>query len=199
MFYGIASSLSPYFLNLLLEYKYFILFPILVIEGPIATVLSGILASPDFGVFNLYFLYPFVIFSDLVGDTLYYCIGRYAGERAIKKFTAWRGVKTDYEQNLKNYFKKYGGVSLIISKVSHGLGWPMMVAAGSAEYSYRKFLGYIIPTSILKSAVLIGIGYFYEEDASRIVAYVGTTATVITAVVIVLAVIIYFIQKKKSP
>ena len=142
------SYIPAYILSAIMHYKYFILFPILVIEGPIATIVSGALASPIFNEFNIISLYFFVVFSDIFGDTLYYSIGRYAGDRIIEKFKKWRGIKGNQEMRIKDFFKQYGGISIALGKITHGIGWPIMMAAGNARIPYRKFITYCSLVSI---------------------------------------------------
>lgn len=191
-------TISPYILSLILKYKYTILFPVLVIEGPVTTVVLGILASPQFNEFNIIFLYFFVIFSDICGDTMYYSIGRYAGKSAISKFKQWRGVDEDYELRLQKFFERYGNIAIVLGKITHGIGWPIMLAAGSIRMPYHRFITYCTAISIVKTAILLAIGYYYAKDYSVIAYYIGSTGTsILTFIIVTLLIVRIFIQKKK--
>jgi len=194
----IFSNIPPFILGLILKYKYIVLFPILVFEGPIATIVSGILASPNYSEFNIIFLYFFVLFSDIFGDTMYYSIGRFAGPKLISKFKKWRGVDEGYETRVKKFFKKYGNFAIFFGKITHGIGWPVMIAAGSARMSYLKFILYCTSISMVKTAILLSVGYYYTKDYSVIAYYIGSSATSLLTLVVV-AVVLWkvFLGKKE--
>ena len=118
---------------LIIKYKYFILFPILVIEGPIATLIAGFLASPNAHIFNIVFLYFFVLVADIFGDSLYYWIGRLTGKKILTRFKLWKNKDYDYEKAMKEYFNKRGPITIMLGKISHGFGWPSMLAAGAIK------------------------------------------------------------------
>jgi membrane protein DedA with SNARE-associated domain len=183
----LSSEVSPLILALLLKYKYAVLFPILVIEGPIITILAGALAAPERNVFAIVPLFFFVIFADLCGDTFYYLIGRFAGEKIVSKISKQKHV--DYHAKIKRYFDKYGGRTLMIAKISHGLGWPVMAFAGSVPMPYGRFFSFCFITSVIKTAVLLGAGYYYSDNYKELVSYFGSFGTLVTTTVVVIAAI----------
>ncbi|MES3005910.1 MAG: DedA family protein [Patescibacteria group bacterium] len=191
----LSSEVSPFILTLLLKYKYLVLFPILVVEGPIVTILSGALATPEAHVFSIVPLFFFVVFADLFGDTFYYLIGRYAGEKVLNRISEKKHV--DYHQKITDYFEKYGGRTLIIGKISHGLGWPVMVFAGSVHMNYARFMTFNLFTSLIKSIVLILIGYLYSENYRQIVSYFGSVSATITITALVVLLIYLFVYSRK--
>ena len=71
-------------INLLLHYKYLILLPLSVIEGPIITVIAGFFAT--MGIFNPYLVYTIAVVGDIFGDTLAYGIGRWGSVPFINHF-----------------------------------------------------------------------------------------------------------------
>lgn len=173
----IFSNIPPFIIDLILKYKYFILFPVLIVEGPIATIASGILASPSFNKFNIIPLFFFVVFADVFGDTLYYLLGKYAGPRIIRKIKEHRGVTVEYENRIQNFFSRYGKISILLGKITHGFGWPIMVLAGSMRMQYKTFILYCITASIVKTAALLAIGYYYSKDYALFSFYIGSHIT----------------------
>ena len=55
---------------ILINYGYFLLFPIAVLEGPIISVIAGFLVLQ--GYFNILLVYAVMVVADLTGDFLYY-------------------------------------------------------------------------------------------------------------------------------
>jgi membrane protein DedA with SNARE-associated domain len=74
---AVTECLTP----VLIEYRYWILIPLSVLEGPIAAFVAGTLASR--GYFNPYLVYGIFIVKDCVVDGAYYYMGRFAGETAL--------------------------------------------------------------------------------------------------------------------
>lgn len=193
----LSTEVSPWIFALLIKYKYLVLFPVLVVEGPIATILVGALATPEVNLFSIVPLFFFVIFADVAGDTFYYLIGKFAGTRVLD----WIGKKKNinYHKKFTNYFEKYGGRTLMIGKVSHGLGWPVMVFAGSAEMSYLRFITFCLATSIIKSFILLGIGYLYSDNYQEMISFFGSASVLIslTAFVICSIYLIGYLKRNK--
>lgn len=196
--------LSSEIIYLITTYKYYILFPILVFEGPVTTMILGFWASQSGTAFHIIPLFFFVFFADICGDTMYYLIGRFGGRKIIlwledrlsKKGIVKMG-KEDYLTRLERYFKNHGGVTIILSKISHGLGWPVMVAAGSVKLNYKRFISFCTITSLFKTASLLAIGYFFGEDYSYVAFYLGSVTSAIT-IALVLGAILYFVFLSKK-
>jgi len=68
-------------LALLIEYKYFILFPLAAIEGPIVSLAAGFLIHTG----HLSFIPTYLIFilGDVIPDCLYYYLGKFGDKKQI--------------------------------------------------------------------------------------------------------------------
>jgi len=178
----------------LLTYKYFILFPVVVVEGPIATIIAGFLAS--IGHLNLYIAYGLIIVADVVGDSIYYALGRW-GTRFVERWGHYIGLTIERVKKIELHYTHHAGKTLILGKLAHSIEIPFLVFAGIAKVSYRKFLLYVFIPSIPKSLLFILIGYYFGRAFDEINRYLSYTAFIMLAAAIVL-VIIYFIIRKVS-
>src|ERR1700681_1928234 len=68
---------------LLTEYKYLILFPLAIVEGPIIAVIAGFLCTAGF--LNPLLVFPIIVLGDITGDSICYSIGRWGIPKFIKK------------------------------------------------------------------------------------------------------------------
>ena len=66
--------------HLLLQYRYWIMIPLSLIEGPVVAFVAGTLAAA--GYFNIYALGVYFFTRDMVMDTLFYAFG-YFGNRFV--------------------------------------------------------------------------------------------------------------------
>ncbi len=141
----------------LLAYKYFILFPIVAIEGPLVTMAVGFLVS--LSLFNPYIALPIIIAGDVTSDVAYYFVG-YFSHRF--KWAYWVSEKmglTKHRERINNSFEKHGGKMLLFGKLTHALGAVFLIGAGYAKMPLLKFAWYNIAGTIIKSSILLYVGY----------------------------------------
>jgi membrane-associated protein len=180
---------------LLTAHKYLFLFPVVVVEGPIITVIAGFLSS--LGVFNIFIAYAVVVVGDIAGDIMYYALGYYGRQRFVKRWGRFLGITFERVEQLEKHFEKHTGKTLIIGKLSHGIGGVVLVAAGLAKVPFRKFVWYNFIPTLPKSLILLLIGYYSGESYVKISSYLDYAAigTIVTAVIFI---VIYFVMRKVS-
>ena len=178
-------------LLLIVKYKYLILFPIAVLEGPFAAIIAGFLSSS--GIFNIFLVYLFIVLGDMVGDSFYYFLGRLSGT-SITKHGHRLGITNEKLENAKKYFSNYHHRALIISKLAYGIGVSGLVAAGILKISYKKFIETCFYIAIIQSACLVSIGFIFGHAYLQIEQYLNIYTKIILIVALVL--IIYFVFSK---
>ena len=173
------------------RYGYAIIFPIVVIEGPMITILSGLLVS--LGVLNPFLIYIVVVAGDVTGDFLYYLFGKY-GARAgwAKKYLRFFGYSEKSQEFLEAHFRKHKGKTFVLGKLAQGVGGAVLVAAGVAGVNVSEFIFWNLICTLPKSLLLLLIGYYIGNSYMQIshyfdvVAYVTIGITVLFIVVYVL-------------
>jgi membrane protein DedA with SNARE-associated domain len=180
---------------LLATYKYFFLFPVVVVEGPIITVIAGFLSS--LGHLNIFITYMVVVAGDIAGDSMYYAFGYYGRRRFIERWGRFLGITLERVQRLEKHFKKHSGKTLITGKLSHAIGAVVLVAAGIAKVPFGKFFWYSLLSTLPKSLILLLIGFYFGEAYNKIKMYLDYTA-IGTIGLAILFIAIYFITKKVS-
>ena len=177
----------------LLYYKYAVLFPITIIEGPIITIIAGFLSSQ--GYLNIFAIYGVVVAGDIVGDVIYYLIGSYGGRRFITRWGYLFRLSMEEITKLENHFANHSGKTLLFGKISHAIGAPILVAAGMAKIPLEKLVWFNFWATLPKSLVLLAIGYYFGRAYQEIDRYIGYGNLIIFSLAII-AVIIYFLVKK---
>lgn len=181
--------------TLLITYKYVLLFPLSIIEGPIVTVIAGFLSSLHF--MNWLAIYSIVIVGDIVGDTSVYAFGRWGGD-IFKKHGFRIGVTEDRLEVAKKYFANHHHKALIASKLIHGIGVSGLVAAGILKIPYMRFMRTCFVISLLQSAIFLIIGIFFGHAYQQIGHYFDYYAAAISIAVLALIVLIIFLKIKKN-
>lgn len=147
---------------LVIQYKYAIAFPLLIVEGPVTSVVVGFLSS--LGYFSILGALLVVFFGDMAGDVTYYFLGRFGRNKTVRRVREFFGMSDTRLSLLEEHFDEHGGKTVVIGKLAHGFGTIFCLGAGMARYSFSKFLMYSALVSLAKSAVLLATGYFFGRS-----------------------------------
>lgn len=160
------------------------IFPIAIFEGPIIIILSGFLTY--LGFLNIYIILPVLILGDLVGDSLYYGVGRYGSKLLwVKKIGNFLGYGEKSGKILKNHFNKHSIKTLLIAKLTHGMGAVAQVGAGIAEVDFFKFLLIQIIGVIPKTFTLFLIGFYLGNSYQKINTYLDIVYYAVLSIVLI--------------
>lgn len=179
---------------LLLAYKYYILLPLSIIEGPIITVLAGFLASNH--LINPFVVYGVVIAGDLIGDTLLYSLGRWSGV-SVTKYGKYFGVTAERLAYAKDYFANHHRRAVVTAKLVHGIGVSGLVTAGVLRIPYVRYMRTCFLISLVQSALFLAIGLLFGQAYERIGHYLDYFAAGISvvALLVIIGGIAYRLKK----
>jgi len=182
----------------LLGYKYLALFPLAIAEGPIITVVAGFFVS--LGQLNFWLVYVIIVLGDLAGDAIHYLIGRFGGEKFIAKWGRYIGINKNQVASLEKQFDERGKQLLFIGKMSHGIGGAFLVAAGIIKMPFDKFMFSNMLATLIKSLILLLLGYYFGQALSTINSYLERIAliTIGLAIFVFLIYFFYFRNKRKK-
>jgi membrane-associated protein len=172
---------------LLLQYRYWVLFPTAVIEGPIVTILAGV--SISLGYMSWLPAFGLLFAGDIVGDVLHYYAGKWGGEPFIRKYGKYMGINSSHTIKLEQIFKDHPGRTILLSKLAHGVGGALLVAAGLVKMPIGEFIYWNVLGTIPKTFGLLALGYYFTNAITRI----NSVLEVIASVSIILSVIAVFI------
>lgn len=146
--------------------SYFLVFLLVLIEGPVTTLAAAALAGAGR-------LDPWGVFfaagaGNLSADGLWYLIG-YAGRldtvrKRLPGFTRFDARIRALEKRLQ----KDGVKLLVVSKLSFGIAAiPVLIAAGLAKVSWRRILAAAGSCQVLLGGAMVAAGYFMGKSAVR--------------------------------
>ena len=179
--------------------RYLILLPLLAVQGPLTAIVAAFLASPAGGAkLNLVVVYILVLFVDMVTDTFAYLLGTYTKNWFVARYPKRFSISPERFAAIEEYFKLEGVQTLVVAKLSHGIGWPTMIVAGSARFSYHKFMKINAVVSIFKSAAFVALGYYYGRHYKALVHLLGKVGIVFTALLVVFVAYFLLTRKRKK-
>ncbi len=187
-----------YLIHLLSQYKYIILFPLAIVEGPIVAVVAGFLCTNK--LLNLALVYPIIILGDITGDSLCYLLGRFGVPKFFKKIAKKFGASPEKMARVKSYFDTNPIKTISLSKITLGIGVAGIYLAGNAKIPYSKFISVCIVTSAVQYVFYLAIGLLFGSAYLQISRYLDVASAAI--IITTLTAILFFIIKsklKKSP
>lgn len=124
-------------------------------------VLCGFLLR--FGSFDLIPLYGALTFADLIGDTAWYCVGRFWGLPFVKKFGRFFSITEKTLEKATALFHKHHNKILFISKITMGFGFALvtLITAGITKVPFKKYLVFNVSGQLIWTAILLGVGYAF--------------------------------------
>jgi membrane-associated protein len=132
-----------------------VVFPFL--PGDSLLFIAGALAGT--GTLNLPILLFVTSVAAILGDTVNFWIGRYAGTKVMEgRFSAL--VKGEWIDLTHNYFEKYGGATIVVARFVPYVRTFAPFLAGVGKMNYSSFLFYNVSGGLLWCCGLILGGYF---------------------------------------
>ena len=162
---------------LISHYGYWILFPLVVIEGPIVATLAGFLVF--LGYLRFWPTLGILLVGDIASDAFYYLLGRFGNRhRLVKK----------YGRQLQPLWDKHPRQLIFFGKLAYGLSVPLIVSAGVAKISPGRFLAYVLPATVLQYGGLLLVSYYLGLSYKLTEKYIFYLGLVVMLVLIILGV-----------
>ncbi len=178
------------------HYGYWVMLPLMIIEGPVVTIISALLAS--LGAFNVWLVFIFSVTGDIIGDVFLYEIGYFRGLNFVKRFGKYIGITEKLVMRMEKYFAKHGGKTIFIVKSTVGLSWATFIAAGIVKMNFKKFLKYSFLGGVVWSGFLVSMGYFYGYLWREMKQYIEWIGWIIFALALITFVFVNIYKSYQS-
>jgi len=176
--------------TLLPIYRYLLIFIFVIIEGPLITMFVGYLLANN--LFNWLLAFVIIIVAEMVSDSLYYLVGFWGGKKLTQKYTFFTKLSEKKLQFFKHIFQNHPRKTLIIGKITHVAGVPILVAAGVSKIDWWIFFLYDLIATIPKTLFFFTIGFYLGQLSEKINTYL-TYGTIVFSGLIILIFVVYLI------
>ncbi len=119
---------------------------------------GAIAANPESGI-SVWLACGIMLVAAILGDSVNYSIGRFAGERLSKRYP--RLIKPEYLAKTREFFDRYGGKTIIIARFVPIVRTFAPFVAGSGSMDYKKFMYFNVTGAILWIGLLVPAGWFF--------------------------------------
>jgi membrane protein DedA with SNARE-associated domain len=144
---------------------------------------------------NPFLIYFVVVAGDLTGDFMWYAAGRWGRHVVDWKWSRYFGITPVRLARVEQHFEKHSGKTLLLGKVTQGVGALILVGAGAARMRAGRFVAFNLIATLPKSLALLLFGYYFGKayaQASSALDY----AALVSVLVVVLAVMAYVIPRR---
>ncbi len=135
------------------------------LPGDSLLVTAGLVASQ--GKLDIVRLNVLLMTAAILGDSVGYAIGHYAGPRLFKKEDSFF-FRKDHIRRTHDFFEKYGGKTIILARFVPIIRTFAPTVAGVGKMSYGKFLCYNVFGGIGWVASMTLTGYFLGRSVPNI-------------------------------
>ncbi|HEX8164011.1 MAG TPA: DedA family protein [Pyrinomonadaceae bacterium] len=151
--------MEQFFFDLVERYGLYAIFFLAMVEGDITLLLAGVLAhGAYFGDYSFLKVLAVGTAGGAAGDQLAYAMGRgfRTGVRERKFYKAAR-------PRIERLTRKFGPLSIFLSKYVYGMRTACCVFYGVAKMRYTRFLPLTVVSCLAWVSVLSGAGYFFHS------------------------------------
>jgi membrane-associated protein len=175
---------------------YWMMLPLMIIEGPVVTIIASMLAS--LGAFNVWVVLALSILGDIMGDVILYGAGYYFGMGFVRNIGKYFGITEKLVLRMEKYFERHGGKTIFAVKSTTGLCWATFTAAGIVKMDFKKFLKNSFYGGIVWSSFLVAMGYFYGYLWREIRDYIKWIGWIVAIIAIITFVFITIYKNRQA-
>jgi len=187
---------NPQLLLFVQQYGYWILYPLMIVEGPIVTLIGGGLAA--MGILRLEIVFLLSVAGDLTMDIGLYYFGLY-GNKRLRKWIAKHKRLERKRSQIQRFFKNHGGKVIFFVKISSGLCYITFITAGMIKMPLGKFLRFSLIGGVLWSGSLVLLGYFYGHLYQEISGKIEQAGIIIISLVMLTFFGIILLKRRARP
>jgi membrane-associated protein len=141
----------------------------------------GALAAVDAsGTLRVGWVFALLSLAAIAGNTVNYSIGRALGQRALTQH--YRFIKQDYLLRTQNYFRRYGGLTVLLSRFMPIIRTFAPFVAGVGRMPYHRFTLFNAVGGTAWVALFVFGGYAFGN-----MPWVKTHFSVVTLIVIAIS------------
>lgn len=164
--------------------NYLLLFLLITVEGPIATLLGAAAASAGFMRLSLVILVAAA--ANLIADIGWYSLGYFSKEETLIRRLGWLGLRARHLDKLRWAMRRHARKVLLIAKFSTGFAIPALVAAGLSHIPLRRWFPVVFAAGVGWSTCLALIGFYATQAIKQVQAGLHVMALIGLAALFIL-------------
>lgn len=192
-------------IQFLLRYGYIVLFGTVLAEQiglpiPSIPVMLAMGALAGGGKFSLHASFWLILLGSLVGDAVWYWLGRRRGQKVLRLLCRIALEPDSCVRITRGWFDRLGPLTLVIAKFVPGLSTAAPPMAGVVRMSVGRFLLADSAGSLLYGGAFLICGYLFSNQLERMAGAalrLGSSLMAILALLLVLYVLWKYDQRRR--
>lgn len=173
------------------QYGLYAVFILAMLEGDITLLLAGVLShSQFFGEYSFARVLLWGTLGGVASDNIAYATGR-GFRKGVRDLHFYRSASPRMER----LTKKFGPLSIFLSKYIYGLRWATCIFYGVGRMSYLRFLLLSTASCFLWVFVLSGAGYFFSGAVISLIGDFQRLGKVLLVIVVLGILGFYFAER----
>ena len=174
------------------HYGYALMLPIAVVEGPAMAIIAGaLIAAGQMGAVTASML---LILADLVGDALYFGLGRYGHAPLLGQIGRRLALTPERLAPLEQRFRENDWKLLMIGK-TQALGSIILYFAGASRMPFGRYMLLNLLGTVPKVVLFELVGYFLGQGLLHTTRYVDYITIALFGIAAVLLAIYFLVRR----
>lgn len=200
----VLGAIGAFCISVISSGGYFGVFLLMVFESMILPVPSelvmpfaGFLIAS--GEMNFLWVVIFATLGSLVGSLISYYIGKYGGNRFVKKYGKYFLLNQEHLENTEKWFSKKGELTILIGRFIPIVRHIISIPAGMGKMNIKRFMIYTVIGAGIWNAFLTYIGLVLGNNWESISQYSDYVSYGVLVILIIVVVWFVYRQIKKKP
>jgi membrane protein DedA with SNARE-associated domain len=147
-------------------WTYLVLGVLIVLQGPLATLLGGAAAAA--GLLRPVWVFVVGVGGNLIADVLWYTVGRTGKVKWLRRPSRWIGLSQEKIDQILSGMRLHSTKILLMAKLSAGFAVPALLSAGLARVPWRRWFPVVFIGETLWTGALLLIGFYATEAIKRV-------------------------------
>jgi membrane protein DedA with SNARE-associated domain len=172
----------------------------LPVPGETVLLFAGFLAYR--GEVHLWYAILIGIVAASTGDSLGYCLGRYAGKPFVEKYVRRVRILSRQFDRAQAEIQKHGHWAVFVSRFITGLRVFCGPLAGIFHMPYFRFLFFTSSGAVVWATTVVSVGFLFGSSWESLVRFVQKSHRLTlfaVAAVVAIAAVVYLVRKRKQP
>lgn len=150
------------------NWNYVLLAILVLIEGPIATLLGAVAAAS--GLLNPYLVFLSASIGNLTADSLWYLLGYTGRIEWLVEHGRWLGVRRAHIERLQADMHAHARKILFVAKITASFSIPALITAGLTRVPWRRTFSVVFLGECIWTGGLVILGYHFSASLRRLEA-----------------------------
>ena len=181
-----------FLIELIQSYGYVIVFAGTLLEGETVVALAGFAAHQ--GYLQLSIIIPVAICGAVIGDQVFFYLGRFKGKGMIAKHPEWQ----PRIEKIHTWMERHQNLLIFGSRFLYGFRAITPIILGTSRVSGIRFFILNVLGAIVWACIFVSVGYFFGDTLSRFLGNIKKFEGALVLVIVGAGVVVQFLSWRRA-